>query len=757
MEKLPSSNSPVPEYTVEESPPSGEEQNRNLANKTKEIAQESISTDKPNFSDSVSEPLNTPLSFLAAELAKSPTSEQSTSAPILTQFFEPLLTNVQNDKIPISTIALDSSKNESSCPPNAPISSLISSKKSSNYTAKVPELESITKEISSGASKNRNETDQKSDQKGGSIPLSSTIPSSQTQNEHSVNENQPLGITIESVQQASTYSKDSNQLQHKQIDEDEDLTESKGLGLQIGPYHLIKVLGEGGMGTVYLAEQIIPMKRLVALKLIRTHMVHRTHLLRFQVEQQALALMNHPNIAKVLDAGTNQQNEPFFVMELVPDGETLLQYANKNSLSIEKRIQLLINICLGVYHAHQKGIIHRDLKPSNILVGIYDGQSIPKIIDFGIAKAISGNSLTEESPQTIAGVVLGTLEYMSPEQASRGEIDIDTRSDIYSLGIILCELLTGTTPIRSSLKGCHLLKALQKVSEFEFQSLTSAVETLEESELIQIVTERKISKNRFLVLIQNELNWIVRKALAKDREQRYNSALGLAEDLQRFISGDAILAHPPSRWYHLRKMLRKNRLAIMTSSAIFLLFLGMTIFSVIQERRSRTQKGIAENERELAEIARNKEALARQEAINQRDRMKRIIDFLYDQVFALARPIDQDGGMGAEVKLIKALDQSEQKIKTLFANDPDTEQSLREHLSRTNYLLGRYEEAIRQAQAGLDLNPLLHDPKEGHELELLNELALASKAKGNLKQTISILEKLVQLSKENWAVRIQRF
>ena len=374
-------------------------------------------------------------------------------------------------------------------------------------------------------------------------------------------------------------------------------------GMTIGVYELLEQIGEGGMGAVYLAKQSEPVKRTVALKLIRTGMKSESILFRFQAERQALALMDHPQIAKVLDAGTSEQGEPYFVMELIPECKPLTEYADQQKLRIQERLELFISVCQGVQHAHQKGIIHRDLKPSNILVGEYDGQAIPKIIDFGVAKATQEKLLSEETMLTHQGGLIGTLEYMSPEQASQGTLDIDTRSDVYSLGVILCELLTGTTPCRTKLKGLDLLGRLQVILSTETNSLVSLIP---EDRFGAIGEMRQLGATQLRGYLSRELNWIVLRALAKDREKRYSSAAELAADLQRYLNGEVVLAHPPSKLYQFSKMVKRYRWPFGLAVTVMVLLLSSTILVIVQQQKTLEQKAIAESQKEIAETQRHK-------------------------------------------------------------------------------------------------------------------------------------------------------
>jgi len=299
-----------------------------------------------------------------------------------------------------------------------------------------------------------------------------------------------------------------------------------------------------------MAEQTRPVKRLVALKLIKAGMDSSEVLTRFEAERQALALMDHPNIAKVLDAGADESGRPYFVMDLVK-GTPITQFCDERRLTPRERLELAVTVCQAVYHAHQKGVIHRDLKPSNVLVGLYDGVPVPKVIDFGVAKA-TGQKLTEATLFTGFGAVVGTPEYMSPEQARLDNLDIDTRSDIYSLGVLLYELLTGTTPLdRRRLGQAALLEVLQVIREEEPPRPSTRLNTTEE--LPTIAALRNIEPRKLSGLIRGELDWVVMKALEKDRNRRYETASSLAMDLRRYLDDEPVQACPPSACYRFGK------------------------------------------------------------------------------------------------------------------------------------------------------------------------------------------------------------
>ena len=359
-----------------------------------------------------------------------------------------------------------------------------------------------------------------------------------------------------------------------------------------GRYTLVEVIGEGGMGSVYLASQTEPVKRQVALKLIKTGMDSRGVLARFDAERQALAMMDHPNIARIYDGGLTPAGQPFFVMELVK-GVPLTEYCDQQRLTVKARLELFVAVCQAVQHAHQKGIIHRDLKPGNVLVTEVDGRPTPKVIDFGVAKATE-EKLTDMSFAD-TGAIVGTPAYMSPEQADPSSMDIDTRTDVYALGVILYELLVGSPPLEAKdFKRGAVLEMLRMVREVDPPRPSTKLSTAEG--LPNIAANRSIEPARLAKLLQGELDWVVMKALEKDRGRRYDTANGFARDIQRYLADEVVEARPPSRGYRLKKFVKRNKIQVIAASLVLLALLaGMsgTTFGMIRAEQRR-QGGRAE-------------------------------------------------------------------------------------------------------------------------------------------------------------------
>ena len=377
-------------------------------------------------------------------------------------------------------------------------------------------------------------------------------------------------------------------------------------GTVIGPYKLLQRLGKGGMGVVWMAEQRSPVERYVALKIIKTELQGGQVVARFEAERQALAMMDHPNIAKVLDAGATESGRPYFVMELVK-GVPCNEFCDHEKLPLKDRLELFIPVCNAVQHAHQKGIVHRDLKPSNVLIALYDGKAVPKVIDFGVAKA-THQKLTEKTLFTEVGHIIGTLEYMAPEQAELNNLDIDTRADIYSLGVMLYEILTGSLPFsRKQLQTGGLGEILRVIREVEPPTPSAKLSSSER--LPMVAAQRRLEPKSLAKLVRGDLDWIVMKCLDKERGRRYETANQLGEELNRFLCDEPVQAGPPSVGYRTRKFLRRNKGSVIAAGMVLAaLVLGVvgTSFGLIAAERARNEEAAQRQQAEVNE----KKALA---------------------------------------------------------------------------------------------------------------------------------------------------
>ena len=401
----------------------------------------------------------------------------------------------------------------------------------------------------------------------------------------------------------------ADQLTHDRAESDDD--PGQCIGTQIGPYEVLQQIGEGGFGVVYMAEQQRPVRRKVALKIIKPGMDSQQVIARFEAEQQALALMDHVNIARVLDAGTTDSGRPYFAMELVK-GVPITEYCDKNNSSLPERLELFVTVCRAVQHAHQKGVIHRDIKPSNIMVTLHDGKPVPKVIDFGVAKAIS-QSLTEKKLFTHYGQMIGTPQYMSPEQAEMSGLEVDTRSDIYSLGVLLYEMLTATTPVTAEqLRAAGFGEIQRVIREEESPTPSTRLSTLGDR-LTIIASHRQSDASKLSQLLRGELDWIVMKSLDKDRTRRYETASAFASDVEAYLHDEPVLARPPSVGYLLGKAIRKYRLFVATVAAIAIILVAATMISgwlavraSLAEIRADQQRNLAiENANEARRLAKD--------------------------------------------------------------------------------------------------------------------------------------------------------
>ncbi len=435
-----------------------------------------------------------------------------------------------------------------------------------------------------------------------------------------------------------------------------DLTAPRSAVGRIGPYYLLQKIGEGGMGEVWLAEQREPIRRVVAVKVIKGGMDTRQVVARFETERQLLAVMDHPAIAKVLDAGTAESGRPYFVMEYVK-GEPITAYCDRQRLSTEDRLALFTRVCEGVQHAHQKGVIHRDLKPSNVLVTIQDGHPVPKIIDFGIAKA-TAYELTEQTAFTALGVLIGTPEYMSPEQAEMTGLDVDTRTDVYSLGVMLYELLAGVLPFDpKTLRQAGLDAIRRQIREVDPPSPSTRVSTLGEGSA-EAARNRRTEPTRLVGQLRGDLDWITMKCLDKDRTRRYGSASDLAEDLRRHLADEPVVAGPPSAGYRAGKFVRRHRFGVAVAGTAALLLLAVAVAMTLQAQRIARERDRANREA----------ARANQEAVVSAE----VARFLTG-LFAVSDP---GQSRGRPVTAREILDKGAARVDTELAHDPVLRASL---------------------------------------------------------------------------------
>jgi eukaryotic-like serine/threonine-protein kinase len=496
------------------------------------------------------------------------------------------------------------------------------------------------------------------------------------------------------------------------------------VGDRIGPYKLRQQIGEGGMGTVWMAEQTEPVRRSVALKLVKAGMDSRHVIARFESERQALAIMDHANIAKIHDAGTTASGRPYFVMELVK-GVPITEFCDKNRLSPEDRLKLFLDVCHAIQHAHHKGIIHRDIKPSNVLVTLCDGAPVVKVIDFGIAKALA-QKLTESTLFTAFGQMIGTPAYMSPEQAEMTGLDIDTRSDVYSLGVLLYELLTGTTPLESKrLREMGYGEMQRLIREEEAPRPSTRVSTLGDS-AATLAVNRGTDAKRLSHLLSGDLDWIVMKALDKDRNRRYATPERFAEDVERYLRHDVVLARPPSTAYRLRRFAQRNRAAVLTATAVAAALLVGTAVAMWQAVRATHAKNEAE--------ARAAET-------------KAVLNYVETQVFAAPRPKGQAGGLGHDITLRQALEAALPSIDSRFKNQPLIEARLRMTLGMSFLYLGDAKIAAEQIEIARAICLDQRGPDHPDTLNCMNNLANCYFVLSRLPEALKLYEETLSVRK----------
>jgi eukaryotic-like serine/threonine-protein kinase len=510
------------------------------------------------------------------------------------------------------------------------------------------------------------------------------------------------------------------------------------VGSIIGRYKLLQQIGEGGFGAVYMAEQEKPVRRLVALKIIKPGMDTSQVIARFESERQALALMDHPNIARVLDAGATASGHPYFVMELVK-GVPITDFCDKNHLAPEARLKLFLDVCHAIQHAHHKGIIHRDIKPSNVMVTLHDGVPVVKVIDFGVAKA-TVQKLTERTLFTAYGQMIGTPAYMSPEQAEMSGLDIDTRSDVYSLGVLLYELLTGTTPLDAKrLRQAGYAEVQRLIREEEAPRPSTRLSSLGDTATV-IAGNRGLDIKRLAQVLAGDLDWVVMKALEKDRDRRYATPGAFAEDIERYLRDDLVLARPPSSAYRLKKLVQRNRVAVLTAAAVVLALLAGTAVSTWQALR-------ATRAEQNALVAADAEKEAKEDALSREAETKAVLDFVENRVFAAARPEGQEGGLGRDVTLRRAVEAAVPFLDESFRSQPTIEARLHMTLGTSFSYLGNAKVAAEQYEKALALYSKHRGPDDPSTLTSMHNVALSYRDLGRYGEAVKLLEETLALMK----------
>jgi serine/threonine protein kinase/tetratricopeptide (TPR) repeat protein len=515
----------------------------------------------------------------------------------------------------------------------------------------------------------------------------------------------------------------------------------EGPGTFVGRYQLLRQVGEGGMGAVFLAEQTHPVQRQVALKVIKPGLDGRQVSARFEAERQALALMDHPNIAKVLDAGTTDTGRPYFVMELVP-GVPITRYCDEQRLTLRDRLELFIPVCRAVQHAHQKGIIHRDLKPSNVLVALYDGKPVPKVIDFGVAKA-TGPRLTEQPLFTEFGTLVGTLEYMSPEQAELNQLDIDTRGDIYSLGVLLYELLTGTTPLEQrQLQGAGVLVALQIIRGEEPPRPSARLSAA--PDLPSLAARRGLEPRKLSGLVRGELDWIVMKCLEKSRDRRYQTAEGLARDVERYLCDEPVLAGPPSATYRLRKFVRRHKVPVLAAALVLVTLLAGVAVSTWEAVLATRAQGLAHNNEVAALAAAGAERQARLDEAAERQQAEAVASLLESIFHDLDPWAEEKDGLDLRTQLVERLDQATARLEDESDGDVITRARLRKALADALLGAGQPARAVALLEKAVADYEAARGPAHPDTLAARHRLGIAYSEAGRTPEAIRLHEETLK-------------